>query len=81
MEGTVRGRCDTLSIVLLPLARPLELGEVLGRVLLRGLVVAALIEDLWQVSSVNLPELLKVTESRAHIPVFTCMSKTQVEYR
>lgn len=52
----------TLCIVLLLLcARPVDLADVVGRVTcLWLLVVAALVEDLRQVGSVDLPELLVI---------------------
>lgn len=64
----------TLRIVLqLGRARPVDLGDVGGRVtLLRRFVVAALVENLRQVGSVDLSELLIVVEGSAEVPVFTC---------
>lgn len=62
----------TLSVVLLFLRALLRLADVLrGAATLRLLVVMALIEDVGQVGSVNLPELLIVIESSAQVPVFT----------
>lgn len=68
----------TLRIVLLLLCtRPVDLADVGGRVTcLWLLVVAALIEDLRQVGSVDLPELLIIIESSAEVPVFTCGAQT-----
>lgn len=71
----------TLRIVLLLLCtRPVDLADVGGRVArLRLLVVAALVEDLRQVGSVDLPELLEVIESSAEVPVFTCGSPKKMK--
>lgn len=81
-RGRRARRCDlavrTLSIVLLLLrTRPVVLVDMGGRVArLRLLVVAALVEDLWQVGSVDLPELLVIIQSSAEVPVLTCRTKT-----
>lgn len=66
-------RCGTLRIVLLlGRARPVDLGDVGGRVsCLRLFVVAALVENLRQVGSVDLPQLLVVIEGGTEVPVFT----------
>lgn len=66
-------RRRTLRIVLLLLwARPVDLGDMGGRVTCLWLfVVAALIENLRQVGSVDLPELLVIVQSSAEVPVFT----------
>lgn len=61
----------TLSVVLLFLGALLRLDVLRGAATLRLLVVMALIEDVGQVGSVNLPELLIVIESGAQVPVFT----------
>lgn len=66
-------RRRTLRIVLLlRRARPVDLADVGGRVTcLQLFVVAALIENLRQVGSVDLPELLIVIQSSTEVPVFT----------
>lgn len=66
-------RRRTLRIVLLLLwARPVDLGDMGGRVTCLWLfVVAALIENLRQVGSVDLPELLVIIQSSTEVPVFT----------
>lgn len=64
----------TLSAVLLLLrTQPVDLADMGGCVTrLWLLVVAALIENLRQVGSVDLPELLIIIESCTEVPVFTC---------
>lgn len=67
----------TLSVVLLFLEALLRFADVLrGAASLRLLVVTALIEDVGQVGSVDLPELLIVIQSSAQVPVFTYIRQT-----
>lgn len=67
----------TLSVVLLFLEALLRFADVLrGAASLRLLVVTALIEDVGQVGSVDLPELLIVIQSSAQVPVFTYIQQT-----
>lgn len=65
---------STLCIVLLLLhTRPVDPADMGGRVTsLWLLIVPALVEDLRQVGSVDLPELLIVIQSCTEVPVFTC---------
>lgn len=80
-KGTENRRCwggpATLRIVLLLLCtRPVDLADMGGCVAcLWLLVVAALVEDLRQVGSVDLPELLIIIQSSTEVPVFTCGTK------
>lgn len=70
---TASPRRHTLrTVLLLRRARPVDLGDMGGRVpCLQRFVVAALVENLRQVGSVHLPELLIVIEGGAEVPVFT----------
>lgn len=70
-------RLHTLCIVLLLLhTRPVDLADSGGCfTCLWLLIVAALVEDLWQVGSMDLPELLIVVQSSTQVPVFTCRTK------
>lgn len=69
-----------MGIVLLLLrARPVDLADVGGRVTCLWLpAVAALVEDLRQVGSVDLPELLIVIQSSIEVPVFTCDTRADI---
>lgn len=69
-----------MGIVLLLLrARPVDLADVGGRVTCLWLpVVAALVEDLRQVGSVDLSELLIIIQSSTEVPVFTCGTHADV---
>lgn len=71
------GRPLALCIVLLLLCTwPVDLADMGGRVTcLWLLVVAALVEDLRQVGSVDLPELLVIIQSSAEVPIFTCVTQ------
>lgn len=68
---------STLSIVLLLLrTRPVDLADMGWCVTCLWLfVVAALVEDLRQVGSVDLPELLIIIQSGTQVPVFTCQAQ------
>lgn len=71
-DSSSAGVCRTLSVLLLPLQALLQLVEVLGgSTALWLLVVTALVKYLGQVGSVDLPQLLIVTQSSAQVPVFT----------
>lgn len=62
----------TLHDVILPLQRRPPGPR---RLLLRGFRGASLVEGMGQVACVHLPQLLKVTQGCAQIPVLACMGR------